>query len=77
MLTYLAENKRESTVERERLQNLALKAKDIEDGRQDLTTTSESRRLDCIYDNEPWGLSKTHRMSCRKCKHKTDSMKLI
>ena len=52
---YLAENKRKSTLERERLQNLALKAKEIEDGRQDQTTTSEILRLDCIYDNEPLG----------------------
>ncbi|KAI5403506.1 hypothetical protein KIW84_050900 [Lathyrus oleraceus] len=57
-MAYLDENKRESALERERLQNLALKAKEIEDGRRDQTTASKSRRLDCIYDNEPLGFEK-------------------
>lgn len=55
ILAYLAENKRRSILEIERLQDLPSKAEGLENGRQDQTTTSESRRLDCIYGNEPLG----------------------
>lgn len=57
---YLAENKRKPALEAEKLQNLAIKAKvgECEDGQQGQTTTSEIRRLDCIYDNEPLGFEK-------------------
>lgn len=57
---YLAENKRKSALEAEKLQNLAIKAKveECEDGQQGQTTASESRRLDYIYDNEPLGFEK-------------------
>lgn len=55
---YLAENKRTLTLERERLQDLAFEAKEVEDGRRDQITTSESQRLDCIFDNEPLGFKK-------------------
>ena len=58
ILAYLAENKRKSILEKERFQNLACEAKELEDGRQDQITASESRRLDCIYDNEPLGFKK-------------------
>lgn len=37
---------------------MAIEAKECGDGRQGQTTTSESRRLDCIYDNEPLGFEK-------------------
>lgn len=52
---YLAENKRKSALEAEKLQTLAIKAKvkECEDGQQGQTTASESQMLDCIYDNEP------------------------
>lgn len=55
---YLAENKRKPILERKRLQNLASEAESLDDGRLDQTTASESRRLDCIYDNEPLGFEK-------------------
>lgn len=58
ILAYLDENKRKSPLEGKRLQNLALKAKEGEDGRQNQKTASGSRRLDCIYDNEPLGFEK-------------------
>ena len=60
ILAYLAENKRKSALEAEKLQNLAIEAKveECEDGQQGQTTASESRRLDWIYDNEPLGLEK-------------------
>lgn len=58
ILAYLAENKRKPILKKERLQNLVSEAKEFEDGRQDQVTTSESRRLDCIYDNEPLGFKK-------------------
>lgn len=37
---------------------MAIEAKEGEDGRQGQTTASESRRLDCIYDNEALGFEK-------------------
>jgi hypothetical protein len=55
---YLAENKRKSILQRKRLQNLACEAESLDDGRLDQTIASESRRLDCIYDNEPLGFEK-------------------
>lgn len=58
ILAYLAENKRKSILERERLQSLACEAEGLDDGQLDQPTTSESRRLDYIYDNEPLGFEK-------------------
>lgn len=58
ILAYSAENKRKSIMERERLQDFACEAEGLESDRPDQTTTSESRRLDCIYDNEPLGFEK-------------------
>ena len=55
---YLAENKRKSILEKERLWDLACEAEGLENGRQYQTTASESRRLDCIYDNKPLGFEK-------------------
>ena len=57
-LAYLAKNKRKSSLEGERLQNLSLEAKEGEDGRQDQTTNLEICRLNCIYDNERLGFEK-------------------
>lgn len=42
ILAYLIENKRKSSLEGDRLQNLALKAKEGENGQQEQTTASES-----------------------------------
>lgn len=63
---YLAENKRKSIMERKRLQNLACEAECLDDGRLDPTTDSESRRLDCIYDNEPLGFEKNPQNESQK-----------
>ena len=53
---YVAENKRKSALEAEKLQNRAVEVKTKNhEGKLGQTTTSESRRLDCIYDNETLG----------------------
>ena len=61
ILAYLAENKRKSALEAEKLQNLAIETRveEHEDGRQGQTTASESQKIDYIYDNKPLGFEKT------------------
>ena len=57
--TYVVENKVKSTLEAERLQDLAVKANaENREGHYGQTSTLESRRLDCVYDNEPLGFEK-------------------
>lgn len=55
-----------SILERKRLQNLACEAESLDDGRLDQTTASESRRLDCIYDNDPLGFEKNPQNETQK-----------
>lgn len=63
---YLVENKRKPILERERLQNLACEAEGLKDGQLDQTTTSKSRRLHYIYDNEPLGFEKNPQNESQK-----------
>lgn len=66
MPAYLAENKRKSIMERERLENLACEAEGLEDGRLDQITASERWRFDCIYDNDPLGFEKNPQNESQK-----------
>lgn len=59
-LAYLAENKRESVLEKERLQDLACVAEGLEKGRQDQTTASESGGLVVFMTTSLWGSERTH-----------------
>ena len=56
---YLAENKRKAALEADK-QSLVVEAinKEMNISQQGQTTASESRRLDCIYDDEPLGFEK-------------------
>lgn len=56
---YLAENIRKLILEKERFQNLACEAKELEDGLEDQIAASESQRLDRIFNNEPLGFEKS------------------
>ena len=67
ILAYVAENKINLALEAEENSNMAPEAIMVEKlGEPSQTTASESRRLDCIYEEEPLGFEKDPRDSISK-----------